>query len=203
MISIITGDIVNSRKLPSKIWIEGLKKLLNTKGKNPGEWEIYRGDEFQLEVTNPEEALLTALQIKAYLKTLKLDARMSIGFGDKTYKAKKISESNGSAFIRSGQLFETLKKQKTTLAINSGNSDFDTEINLMLRLGLTFMDNWLVQSAEFVLIAIENESLSQEEIGIKLGINQAAVSRRRKRAQFDLALELENHFRKKIKNSTV
>lgn len=203
MISIITGDIVNSRKLPSKIWIEGLKELLNTKGKNPSEWEIYRGDEFQLEIINPEEALLTALQIKAYLKTLKLDARMSIGFGDKTYKAKKISESNGTAFVRSGDLFETLKKQKTTLAINSGNGNLDSEINLMLRLGLTFMDNWLVQSAEFVFAAIENKSLSQEEIGVKLGINQAAVSRRRKRAQFDLALELDNYFRKKIKTLSV
>jgi hypothetical protein len=203
MVSIITGDIVNSRKLPSNIWIDGLKKLLNTKGKNPSEWEIYRGDEFQLEVINPEEALLTALEIKAYLKTLKLDARMSIGIGDKTYQADKISESNGTAFVRSGELFDTLKKQKTTLAINSNNPDFDTEINLMLRLGLTFMDNWLVQSAEFVLTAIENKSLSQEEIGAKLGINQAAVSRRRKRAQFDLMMELNNHFRKKIKNINI
>jgi hypothetical protein len=74
MISIITGDIINSRKLPSTIWIDGLKELLNTKGKNPSEWEIYRGDEFQIEIINPEEALITALQIKAYLKTLKLDA---------------------------------------------------------------------------------------------------------------------------------
>ena len=203
MISIITGDIINSRKLPSAIWIDGLKELLNTKGKNPSEWEIYRGDEFQIEITNPEEALLTALQIKAYLKTLKLDARMSIGFGDKTYSAAKISESNGTAFVRSGELFETLKKLKTTLAINSGNTDLDTEINLMLRLGLTFMDNWLVQSAEFVLVSIGNKSLSQEEIGVKLGINQAAVSRRRKRAQFDLVLELDNHFRKKIKTLRV
>ena len=203
MTSIITGDIVNSRKLPSKTWIDGLKELLNTKGKNPSEWEIYRGDEFQIEIINPEEALLTALQIKAYLKTLKLDARMSIGFGDKTYSAATISESNGTAFVRSGELFETLKKQKTTLAINSGNNDLDTEMNLMLRLGLTFMDNWLVQSAEFVLASIGNKSLSQEEIGVKLGINQAAVSRRRKRAQFDLVLELDNHFRKKIKNLSV
>jgi hypothetical protein len=203
MTSIITGDIVNSRKLPSKIWIDGLKELLNTKGKNPSEWEIYRGDEFQIEIINPEEALLTALQIKAYLKTLKLDARMSIGFGDKTYTAATVSESNGTAFVRSGELFETLKKQKTTLAINSGNNDLDTEMNLMLRLGLTFMDNWLVQSAEFVLASIGNKSLSQEEIGVKLGINQAAVSRRRKRAQFDLVLELDNHFRKKIKNLSV
>ena len=200
MIAIITGDIVNSRELSSKIWIDGLKKLLNTFGKSPIEWDIYRGDEFQLEVKNPEEALIIALQIKSYFKTTKLDVRMSIGFGDMTYKAKKISESNGSAFFRSGEVFEKLKKQKINLAINSGNDAFDAEINLMLRLGLTFMDNWLVQSAEFVLTAIENPSLSQEEMGVKLGINQAAVSRRRKRTQFDLVMEMDNYFRNKIKN---
>ncbi|MFM9988995.1 SatD family protein [Flavobacterium sp.] len=200
MISIITGDIVNSRKLSSKIWIDGFKKLLNTFGKNPMEWEIYRGDEFQLEVKNPEEALYVALQIKAYFKTMKLDVRMSIGFGDKTYKAKKISESNGTAFSRSGEVFEKLKKQKINLAINSGNKDFDLEMNLILRLCLVFMDNWLSQSAEFVQVAIINQDLSQEEIGVMLGINQAAVSRRRKRAQFDLMIETEAYFRQKIKN---
>jgi hypothetical protein len=203
MTAIITGDIVNSRKLSSKIWIDGLKKLLNTFGKNPVEWEIYRGDEFQLEVKNPEEALIVALHIKSYFKSIKLDARMSIGFGDMTYKAKKISESNGTAFTRSGEVFETLKKQKINLAVNSGNEAFDTEINLMLRLSLTFMNNWLAQSAQFVLTAIENPSLSQEEIGVKLGINQAAVSRRRKRAQFDLVMEMEKHFRNKIKTISV
>jgi hypothetical protein len=199
MTSIITGDIINSRKLASKAWISDLKKLLSTKGKTPGDWEIYRGDEFQLEISDPEEALMAALQIKAYLKTLKINVRMSIGIGNTTHRAKKISESNGSAFIRSGEVFETLKKQKTTLAINSGNADFDSEMNLMLRLALTVMDNWLAQSAEFVLTATENRSLSQEEIGQKLGINQAAVSRRQKRAQFDLIMELDTFYRKKIK----
>jgi len=203
MIAIITGDIVNSRKLSSKIWIDGLKKLLNTFGKNPIEWDIYRGDEFQLEVKNPEDALVVALQIKSYFKSIKMDVRMSIGLGDMTYKAKKISESNGTAFSRSGEVFETLKKQKINLAINSGNEAFDDEINLMLRLSLTFMDNWLIQSAEFVLKAIENPSLSQEEIGVKLGINQAAVSRRRKRAQFDLVMEVEKYFRNKVKTISV
>jgi hypothetical protein len=89
MIGIITGDIVNSRKLSSKIWIDGFKKLLNNFGKNPVEWDIYRGDEFQMEVKNPEEAFIIALRIKSYFKTLKLDVRMSIGFGDMTYKATK------------------------------------------------------------------------------------------------------------------
>ncbi len=200
MISIITGDIINSRKLPSAVWIEELKAFLNLWGKTPADWEIYRGDEFQLQVANPQDALLTALQIKAVLKTLRLDVRMSIGIGEKSHTAKTISESNGTAFIRSGETFETLKKQKITLAINSGDTNFDYEMNLLIKLALTVMDNWLVQSAEFVLTAIQNPKMSQEEIGQKLGINQAAVSRRQKRAQFELIMELDQFYRKKIKN---
>ena len=196
---IITGDVKGSRRAKSQNWIDGLKQLFKQFGKTPMDWEIYRGDEFQLEVKNCEEALLVAFQIKAYLRSIKLDVRMSIGFGDKTYKAKKISESNGTAFVNSGVGFENLKKNKTTLSIHSSNKTFDKEMNLILRLGLSFMDNWLAQSAEFVLITIQNPTLSQEEIGTKLGINQAAVSRRRKRANFDLLLEINSAFVEKLK----
>ena len=202
MISIITGDIVNSRKLSSNVWIDDFKALLATFGKTPTEWEIYRGDEFQLEVKSIQEALYVALQIKAYFKTLKLDVRMSIGIGDKTYQGKTISESNGTAFLRSGEVFQTLKKQKINLAVNTGNLEINTDLNLKLRLASTFMDSWLPQSAQFVQVALQNATLSQEEIGQKLGINQAAVSRRRKRAQYDLLLETEEYFRQKIKNLT-
>ncbi len=199
MTSVITGDIIGSRQQKSEHWVEDLKKILTPLGKTPSQWEIYRGDEFQVEVANPEEALLVAILIKAHLRAIKSDARMSIGFGDKTHNAERISESNGTAFINSGELFETLKKQKVTLAMRTGNTDLDEKINLMLQLALTFMDSWLVQSAEFVAVAIENPTLSQEELGLKLGINQAAVSRRQKRAQFDLVLNLDRYFRKQIK----
>ena len=199
MIAILTADIINSRKLPSKKWIADLKAFLNTFGKSPNDWEIYRGDEFQLEIKNPEDALLVAFQLKALFKSINVDIRISIGFGEKTYKAKKITESNGSAFVRSGETFDTLKKQKLNLAINSGDAIFDEELNLMLKLSLSFLDNWLQQSAEFVLVAIQNPTLSQEEIGAILGINQAAVSRRQKRANYELIKELDLYFRKKIK----
>lgn len=200
MVSIITGDIVNSRKLSSEVWIEGFKALLRKFGKTPTDWEIYRGDEFQLEIKQPEQALFVALQIKAYFKKLRLDVRMSIGIGDKTYTGQKISESNGTAFLRSGEVFQLLKKQKVNLAVNSGNTALDADLNLKLRLASTFMDGWLPQSAELVLTAMQNPNLSQDGIGQLLGINQAAVSRRRKRAQYDLLLETENDFRQKIKN---
>jgi hypothetical protein len=199
MTSVITGDIIGSRQQKSKHCVEDLKKILSPFGEMPAQWEIYRGDEFQVEIKNPEEALLTAILIKAHLKAIKSDARMSIGFGDKTHNAEKISESNGTAFINSGELFETLKKQKVTLALRTGDIVFDEKMNLMLRLALTFMDNWLAQPAQFVAVAIENPNLSQEELGQKLGINQAAVSRRQKRAQFDLVMNLDRYFRTQIK----
>ena len=203
MISIITGDIVNSRRKKTVLWIDDFKKLLNSFGKSPTDWEIFRGDEFQVEVKNPEDVLDIAFQIKTYFKALKLDVRMSIGIGNKNYKAKKISESNGTAFARSGEVFQTLKKQKINLAINSSDKEFDLQMNLMLRLCMTFMDNWLVQSAQFVQVAMKNKTLSQEEIGHILGINQAAVSRRRKRANYDLMNESEKYFRLKVKNIDV
>ena len=199
MTSIITGDLIHSRKMASHVWMEGLQALLASKGKSPQSWEIYRGDAFQLEIPDPEASLLTALEIKAYLKTMKLDARMAIGIGEKTFDPGRISQSNGPAFIRSGELFETLKKQKTTLAVRTDDENLDQEINLMLRLGLVFLNQWLPQSAEFFLLAIRNPLLSQEEIGNKLGITQAAVSRRRKRAQFEVTMELEAFYRQKIK----
>ena len=199
MTSVITGDIIGSRQQESQHWVEDLKKILAPFGKTPNQWEVYRGDEFQIEVSNPEDALLTAILIKAHLRAIKSDARMSIGFGHKTHSAERISESNGSAFINSGELFETLKKQKINLALRTGDLDFDEKLNLMLQLALTFMDSWLGQSAEFVAVAIENPTLSQEELGQRLGINQAAVSRRQKRAQFDLVMNLDRYFRKQIK----
>jgi hypothetical protein len=202
MTSIITGDIIGSRQQKSEHWVEDLKKILAPLGETPNQWEVYRGDEFQIEVKNPEEALLTAILIKAHLRAIKSDARMSIGFGDKTHDAEKISESNGSAFIHSGELFETLKKQKVTLAMRTGNDEIDEKLNIMIQLALTFMDSWLVQSAQFVALAIEHPTLSQEELGQKLGINQAAVSRRQKRAQFDLVMNLDRYFRKQIKQLT-
>ncbi len=199
MICILTGDIKGSRKAKSKNWLAELKELFLQFGKNPADWEIYRGDEFQIEIKDCEEALLIAFQIKAFLRTISLDARMSIGIGEKTSKAKRISESNGSAFVYSGEAFDVMKKNKINLVVQSADNQFNKDMNLLIRLGLSFMDNWLAQQAEYVLLAINNPKLSQEEMGEILKINQAAVSKRRKRANFDLMLEINQAYVEKLK----
>lgn len=203
MIAVITGDIIGSRKAATPEWVKVLKTKLNKFGSSPKEWEIYRGDEFQLELAKPEQALISALEIKACIKTFKnLDVRMAIGLGDKNFQGDKVSESNGSAFSNSGSQFDLLKNQKVTLAVSSPEKEFDTEINLMLKLALVTMDNWSTVSAEIAEILFDNPDLLQEEIAQRLQIKQSAVSQRTHRAKLDLMMEVVEHYQNKVKKIT-
>lgn len=210
MIAIITADIINSRKLVNQeIWISPLKKLLASYGTTPKNWEIFRGDYFQVEIEDPKEALLVSLKIKALIKSIitsetpkkstSIDVRMAIGLGTKEYAASKISESNGTAFIHSGEKFEKLKKEKVTLAIQSSFPDFDYEMNLYLKLAIIQMDSWTVNSAALFNTLFEDPEKKQAAIGAILGIEQNSVSGRFKRAHVDEILELDKMYRFKLK----
>ena len=66
MIAIITGDIISSRKLVNQEkWLSPLKSLFNTWGNTPKDWKLDRGDFFQVEIPNPEEVLIKAIEIKS------------------------------------------------------------------------------------------------------------------------------------------
>lgn len=210
MVAIITGDIIASRKLVNQErWLFPLKNLLATWGNSPKDWKLDRGDFFQIEIANIEEALKKALEIKALIKNVEpidenkknstIDVRLAIGIGEKTYAGESISESNGSAFINSGEKFDVLKKENVTFGIKTPWQNFDEEINLYLKLAGTFMDKWSVSSAELMQIILNNPNITQEVIGKKLGIQQSGVSRRWNRAKVNEIMEVEKIFRKRIK----
>jgi len=128
---------------------------LNTWGESPKDWKLERGDFFQVEVSEIAEALKKALQIKALIKrtntvekhksTSPIDVRLAIGIGEKTYSGDSVSTSNGSAFVNSGEKFDTLKKEnitlgiKNTLPMNLNEGDK----SLTLKLLSLFADKWV------------------------------------------------------------
>lgn len=200
MIAVIKGDIIASREMDSQeVWLSPLKGILSTWGETPKDWELAWGDSFQLQIANPKEALYKAIAIKTLLRKTEVDARMAIGIGERTYHGEKVSESNGPAFIYSGEQFEQLKKEKVNLAVKSPWTDFNAEINLYLKLGGFIMDNWTVSSAEIMQIAMETPEITQDQIGTLLGIAQSSVSNRWQRAKVDAIFEIESMFRKKLK----
>ena len=199
MEAVITGDIVNSQKANSKKWLKALEIAIGEDFKNQKKWEIFRGDEFQYYIEDAREVFSIILKIKSQLKMIKsLDTRMSVGFGKMEVAMKKVSLSNGSAFVNSGRNFENLKKEKINLIVNSGNKNFDDDLNLIFRWASETMDKWTPPVAEIVFELLSDKNLTQEDLAKKLNISQSSVSQRFKRSNFDLIMETDQYFRKKL-----
>jgi hypothetical protein len=196
MVAIITGDIIDSRKGEVGTWLPLLKEVLNQYGQEPSDWEIFRGDSFQLSIP-PQKAVLAAFHIKSAIKqTKKQDVRMGIGIGQIQYNSNKTTESNGPAYIRSGECFESLKKQ--TIAIKSHNSKLDTSINIMLSLSLLSANNWSSTVSVVVKKIIENPDNKQKEIAILLNKSQSSISEALTRGGFDEIMNMNNYYKNQI-----
>ncbi len=196
--SVITGDIVNSRLDKSGSWLKALKEALKRYGDEPLNWEIYRGDSFQLELA-PAEALEAVLYIKACIKQyIELDARMAIGVGEKTRNTPKITEANGSAFINSGKCFEALNKH--TLGFCSPWPELDEEINLNLTLASLAIDHWSRNASRIIKVAMEHPELTQNQLAKKLDKTQSTISESLSRAGYDEMMQLETRYRHLITN---
>jgi len=197
MICIITGDIVGSRKLKEP-WLNSLKDALKWLTAKDSDWEIYRGDSFQLEV-RAEEAIKAAVYLKACLRANKgADVRMGVGLGTFSTKSLKLTEANGEAFIHSGSAFDSLKIGKVNLSVKTSDAEFDEEINVMIKLALIAMDSWGTVAAEVVRLALTHEKLLQNELAALSGRTQSSISEALKRAHYAEIIEMDSLYRKKL-----
>ncbi len=198
MIAVITGDIINSRQSDSSTWQSELKAVLSGYGAEPGDWEIFRGDSFQLALP-AAEGLLAAIHLKAAIKQVsKTDVRIGIGLGERDTAAGKITEATGTAFIRSGDCFDGLKKN--TMAIASGQPAMDETLNTMLVLATLTMDNWSETVATLIRTMLEQPELSQQEIAQQVGKSQSTISETLKRGGYDEIKRMENYYRMLIQH---
>lgn len=197
MIAVITGDIMHSRSVNANVWLNSLKSVLNNYGCEPKEWEIYRGDSFQLMIA-AEKAIEICFHIKSAIKTIKtLDVRLAVGVGEIEFSGEKITESNGSAFINSGECFENLKKN--TIAIKTSSEDFDKIYNLVLQIYSSIADNWSTVSAEIIKYSLENPEFNQNQIAEKLNKSQSSISESLKRGGYDELTNIFNIYKDNIR----
>jgi hypothetical protein len=197
MVAVITGDIINSREVEARLWLKELREELSLVGQEWTDWEIYRGDSFQLMLT-PNLALQTAIFIKARIKQFKeLDVRIGIGLGDVDHRAERVSESNGTAFVYAGECFDKLKKE--TLAIKSPSKKFDRVLNLMFSLAGLTMDYWTPVSSELILNSLRHPELNQKEIADQLDRkSQGTISEGLKRGGFQEIQKLLLYYNEEI-----
>jgi hypothetical protein len=121
--AVITGDIVDSSKLPPekrqhlhKVMKEGSKALRKAFKKDvPMNVDIFRGDSWQMLVSDPSKSLRLGLFYRAYIKSCmelsKVDTRMVIGVGTIDFiPGTKVSEGDGEAYRNSGKMLADISK---------------------------------------------------------------------------------------------
>ena len=181
--TIITGDIIRSKRVKPIVWLPILEQTLSKISSRKGDWEIYRGDSFQLEIS-PAQVFEAFLYIRTAIKTVPLlDVRMAIGVGAKSYSGESILTSNGSAYTNSGEAFELLKKQ--TITIKTSSETLNEELNTTFALVAFIIDKWSANTARVALAALDNPELNQKELAKKLNKDNGLLSRQLKKSGLD------------------
>lgn len=117
MICVLTGDIVRSSDLGNGK-LDELMQELDRGAETIRRWiepasprlERFRGDGWQLALTNPAQALRAGLLLRAIVKTFDQDADTRIGFGiGFGTLGAALAESRGSAFEMSGMQLEKIR----------------------------------------------------------------------------------------------
>lgn len=120
--AVLTGDLIQS----SRFNVQERKKILDSITSNLRKmteiWksleilgpEIYRGDSWQILLSEPHLAMRTAFYLRAGLKTQhQADTRVSIGIGTVDHLPKKsLAQADGEAFRFSGTGLDILDKKE-------------------------------------------------------------------------------------------
>ena len=118
-ISVISGDLVDSRRSDTVNYLDELHSLLDRLRRDGlHQVEIFRGDAFQAQAA-PEDGLLLAVYIRLALRATGAahwDARVAVGLGSQRPDAA----GYGSAFINSGSALDAMAKN-CRLALKTDN----------------------------------------------------------------------------------
>lgn len=200
--AVLTGDIVRSRDIsPRRKLISVLKDALQTaREKYQADFDLYRGDSFQLILPSAPAAALVAVVIRSKLlshspsKQQPWDARISIGIGDITYKSEEVAESDGPAFLRSGDGMKQLASEGGRLIIGAPWEQADRSLSLVTRFADSVISDWSSYSAETAYYSlVYNES--QTVLAKRLKKSQPTINTRIATAKLDLIRSYVEHVR--------
>lgn len=120
-VAVLTGDLIGSRRLSepqrqqlfhelNQLWHEFAAAQPDSA---TGDIQVFRGDGWQALVANPQHAVNAAIFVRASVKALNLvdgiDTRIGVGIGSvDSLNPAHLGDSNGPAFIRSGEALDSL-----------------------------------------------------------------------------------------------
>ena len=186
--AVITGDIVGS----SGLSLPDRQRLVNVIGESsrqirkifgrsiPFDVDVFRGDSWQVLLTDPPLSLRAALMFRALLRwkmeSHSFDTRLAIGVGKAdVIPHRRVSEGSGEAFRASGLALDSMKKRRMAFAFPG--SDVGAPLDVIVHLLDGIAVRWTDRQARAVVGAMQG--WTQKKIAAtweEPGITQQAAS---------------------------
>ncbi|WP_413282597.1 hypothetical protein [Vibrio sp. MA40-2] len=203
IVSVITGDIVDSQKIAPEDYEKMLTILKTVLTKLveqvDARFDMYRGDAFQIVFFEPADAVLSALKIRLALKTseLRIDARQCIGIGRAMHIGNDIKTSTGEAFVLSGTGLDKLKSNHLT--IQSNNSAFQDKTYLLTKFLDAHISGLTTIQTEALWSYFDLTTKTHEDIATALGKKRTNITKLLNASHYQLIEEYIRHFEKCVK----
>jgi len=192
LIAVATADIVNSTALDKEHYVNAIAlitKLLNdAKTKYGVNYEIYRGDGFQVVYPDPVNALSSVLAIKLALKSGRdipsISITQSLAVGSYEHLSSYAGQSSGEVFVNSGRGLEATKGGDVSIHLSD---DFGANDLLLSTRFLNHLLNSISQKQATVgYLYLDQDYPEQNMIAQQLNMTRQNVATHLKRGAFDL-----------------
>lgn len=199
---VLTGDISQSQSFSDDDFISilaTLKALLSKYADQySGDFDVYRGDAFQLVVKQPEHIMLIAIGLRLALKALNpsVDVRISAAVGDAQFRAKEVKTGTGEAFVLSGRGLDDIKPYH--LAFHTSHQALENSTQLITRFADAHLTGLTPTQSQTLLAYIEASDKSHENVADILNKNRSNVSRILNASNYKLVAEYLSYMEQEI-----
>jgi len=188
--AVLTGDIIQSSLL-SPTQLESVRSSLISainaarrwkRGLVQGKPEFFRGDAWQLLLTDPAMALRVGIYLRACLLARGLaDSRVAIGLGEvEEVSYERVSLSTGQAFVLSGKALDRMTRYSNmTIEVSHSVGPLSGWLPVAGHLCDSLIGQWTTRQAELVRAAVNPMQPDTEKIGQSLrpAISKQAVAK--------------------------
>ena len=188
-IAVLTGDLIGSTESPPGVLEATMARLSAAAGEVAGwtgarsgpentHFTRYRGDGWQMVVTDPALALRAALFLLARLRAGKglLDSRIAIGIGAaESLGSAGLSDARGAAFEASGRGLDGIGRQRQLAVAGEGVTALHEVIVDLLE---EHARHWTREQAEAAALWLDPANPTLADVAPRLGISPQAVNYR-------------------------
>lgn len=187
--AVLTGDLVASGQVPSDQYDTLLYHLDQTlrylNEVYAGQYNIYRGDAFQLQLHTPRDWANAMLLLRLAMKSRQQDCRLGIGIGSVSNPRPDIKSATGEAFTLSGTKLDSLP-QGQLLGIGSTNERFNWHAGIHLRLTDALLQQMTARQAQALFEYLTLEDKSHLAVAKRLHTSRVNATKLLNQAHYDL-----------------